>query len=315
MANPRWLDESGDIVTPEDFGTSTDDSSISVGNTARNPELVTVTGGLKGTQGKFIVPCVLLYPPAGVDVLTGLIVSRLSAGAGNPVGQDTGEVFFVVVMFQGEDITGWSAESGPHDSGDSTYCRISFAAVIPANPLATKYRIYFRSTAGVVIAGEPVNYQEYTKEEIVALGYVIVINTLANSLIPAKYEIRTFDYEDFDTEEACAYYYHQEDPMPGRQITVSRVRIVYRDIGAFTAKATILTAQQQSEEAVDSTNPRNWQQRTLGGRNDKKLYTDYFDIIVTGERPQLVISREANSGPLAIISTSLITDVEIMEQV
>lgn len=119
-----------------------------------------------------------------------------------------------------------------------------------------------------------------------------------------RYYFATLDHNNFDTETSAELYFHQEDTMPGREITVSKIMIFFRDLGKFKLKATIETAQSTKSKT-----------KTFGGKADGKIKTDSFDFVTTGERPQLILSREADWGPVALIGAKLTTDVEIMEQV
>lgn len=119
-----------------------------------------------------------------------------------------------------------------------------------------------------------------------------------------QYHMMTFDPFNFNTEEEAMYVYKQEDVMSGRHVTISRVRLLYRDIGKATIKVGISTAQAVKEREL-----------TIGGKADGMLRTAYADILISGERPQLYISKEADSGPLSIVRAELITNIEIAEQV
>lgn len=117
------------------------------------------------------------------------------------------------------------------------------------------------------------------------------------------YFVATFDYEDFNTENDCEYYYRQENPFPGRQITCSGARITYRNLGVCTVEVGVSTTQAIKSET-----------RIIGTKAaDKKLYTEAFSFVVTGERPQLYVKRKADKGPLSIIEAYMITNVEIAE--
>lgn len=114
-----------------------------------------------------------------------------------------------------------------------------------------------------------------------------------------------FDVNDLDTETESIYVTGQAEIMEGRQITVSRVRIIYRDLGLAKLDVTVKTSQKSLTKT-----------KGIGSSNvTGELVTDYVDMVVTGERPQLIISRKAGYGPVSIIKATMITDVEIAEQV
>jgi hypothetical protein len=117
--------------------------------------------------------------------------------------------------------------------------------------------------------------------------------------------IGTLDYNDFNTEEASLYAFRMEDVLPGRQITVSRVQVTYRDLGPATLTAIVETAQGVIYDEKKIGTPS----------GDGSVKSQYFDLEITGERPQLSLFRDKNSGPVSIISAKMITDVEIAEQV
>jgi len=312
MAPPWVLDETGNVDPPEDFGNSSTDSGSSTTNVAADPTKITASGGLSGSTGLVVVPYYDVAPYLNKPELTGAVFSTLVGPAGNPV--NFGQIYVVLSMFVGSDETYFSKELGPFTSTDSNYIRIDLSAILLAHPEATKIRAYFRNVAGVFIPAESVNYQEWSRATIIGLGNLVTINTLANATIQQKLLVGTFDWEDFNTESDCSYYYRQEDLMPGRHVTVSRIRIVYRDLGAFTLTASVLTAQVPTANSDSTKGDVNSQTKTFGGKADSKLYTDYFDFVTSGERPQLVLTRKALDGPVSIISATMITDVEVMEQ-
>lgn len=116
-----------------------------------------------------------------------------------------------------------------------------------------------------------------------------------------------FDFEDLNCEEVSEVKFRQEEILAGREVTVSRVRLVYRNLGKVEVEAIVETTQcsKNHKQFIGDDSP------VLKG----KVMTAYFDLIATGERPQLTIRRTANSGALAIIKAQMITDVELAEQV
>lgn len=123
----------------------------------------------------------------------------------------------------------------------------------------------------------------------------------------------TFDYLDYNTESACEYRYKEEDgPFVGRSITVSRIRILYRDLGKFKIKATVNAVQLVEGEPVFISKSATKEFGSIIPTN--KIITGFLDFVITGERPQLILSREKDWGPIDIIEAAMITDVEIAEQ-
>lgn len=126
--------------------------------------------------------------------------------------------------------------------------------------------------------------------------------------------IATFDPTDFNSEEDAEYRYRMEELTEGRLITISRVRIVYRNLGIVKVTGRI--------SGIVRLKDNTWKvvsiERVLilgDTSKDLSIRTDYFDIVITMERPQFRLIRLANDGPLAIISTTLITEVEQAAQV
>lgn len=121
--------------------------------------------------------------------------------------------------------------------------------------------------------------------------------------------IATFDPTDFNSEEDSEYRYRMEEVTEGRLVTVSRVRIVHRNLGKVTVTGRLSGLVKQPDKTWKVVFAE--QTITIGDDSkDLSLRTEYFDMIITMERPQFSYKRLANAGPLAIISTTLITEVE-----
>jgi hypothetical protein len=126
--------------------------------------------------------------------------------------------------------------------------------------------------------------------------------------------IATLDPTDFNSEEDAEYRYRMEEVTEGRLITVSRVRIVHRNIGKVTVTGRLSGLIKQADKTWKVVFAE--QTITIGDdTKDLSIRTEYFDMIITMERPQFIYKRLANAGPLAIISTTLITNVEQAAQI
>lgn len=117
-----------------------------------------------------------------------------------------------------------------------------------------------------------------------------------------------FDPTNFNDAAAdSALSFRVEDIAVERVPTVRRVVITYRDMGVATLTATVTAVNDQLAVVTDS---KTNQIGTTGAT--MKLMTAFFDLQVTGFRPQLSLSRPANGGPVSI---STVTMVGMVEQV
>lgn len=137
------------------------------------------------------------------------------------------------------------------------------------------------------------------------LGLMIPVWDIQNQTM----KMGTFDFEDFNTEIVARYKYREEVAFEGRQTTVSRIRIRYRDLGKVKVKFSVLT----DEFRVPTNN--NTKLLTFGGTKDGKLHFTYFDKVITGTNPQVYFERAAEAGPLSITRVTMITTQEATEQV
>lgn len=118
--------------------------------------------------------------------------------------------------------------------------------------------------------------------------------------------IAIFDPSDFnDDNDASSYSWRVEDVVVGRIPVVRRVVLVYTDLGNATITVTL-------SGTNDSNNKVTASRKISIGTDGKsgELLTKFVDISLTAFRPQLTISREANAGPVSIISATLIGEVE-----
>lgn len=103
-----------------------------------------------------------------------------------------------------------------------------------------------------------------------------------------------FNSTDFNCEEDCEYRFRAEEIEVYRQPTVNNVIIRYRDLGRATLDC--FFAGNNLGEAVISKIVT----VVFGGKKDGKIYTTKFDLTCTFEAPQLIITRDASSGPVSI---------------
>lgn len=108
-----------------------------------------------------------------------------------------------------------------------------------------------------------------------------------------------------DANDGSSYSYRQEDVIPHRVPTVRRVVITYRNLGTATLTMTVSAVDDNGVTQSKS------QTQTIGNVSaDQTLLTAFFDITITGFRPQLSWSRAAAGGPISIIRATLIGEVE-----
>lgn len=170
------------------------------------------------------------------------------------------------------------------------------------------------ATSGQSTPNSPTNVNPYVDTALItATGGLF--NGVLGLLIPVynlrtgKMQMGSFDFVNFNTEVPSKYAYRQEVFMEGRQTTISRIRFRYRDLGKVKVKFSILTDENRDPVKANTVT------KTFGGLADNRLRYEYVDKVITGTNPQVYFEREANAGPLCITKLTMITDVEVMEQV
>lgn len=145
---------------------------------------------------------------------------------------------------------------------------------------------------------------------ITSTGGLIGINWI---LLTPFYDsrIKTFyfaiyDSNNFDCEEDAFYDFKMEDVHPGRNVDVHKVYLQYRNIGiaTFTINVTVVQYDKVKDKTKFITIPKVIKIGTA--KPDSKIYDKYIDLKIVGLRPQLRISRKANSGPLSIVTAMLV---------
>lgn len=119
-------------------------------------------------------------------------------------------------------------------------------------------------------------------------------------------QICVFDPTDFDDPTDNSYYFfRQEDVTAGRQPTVRRVIITYRDLGPASITLTLYATTDSATSVTASTTV------SIGNTVPTGiLMTKIVELQVTGFRPQLSISRAAGGGPVSIAAVTLIGEIE-----
>jgi hypothetical protein len=118
--------------------------------------------------------------------------------------------------------------------------------------------------------------------------------------------IATFSPNNWnDTVNGGFYAYRQEDIVVGRYPTVRRLIVIYRDLGVATFTGTVMGTNDNQQVVMQS------QTVTIGTPTPMgTIFQVFLDISVSCFRPQVIISRTAGSGPLSIISVTMIGEVE-----
>jgi len=137
-----------------------------------------------------------------------------------------------------------------------------------------------------------------------ATQYLLFVPTQSVNGGPAY--ISTFLPNDWnDPTDGSSYSYRMEDVIVGRVPTVRRLFVVYRDLGLATVTFTVSGTNDNAQVVSQS------QTKTLGNPNPTgALLSAFFDIALSAYRPQVSHSRAAGSGPLSIVSVTIIGEVE-----
>lgn len=121
--------------------------------------------------------------------------------------------------------------------------------------------------------------------------------------------------DDNNCEEEAFYLFKQEDVMPSRTVSIHKLIVVYKELGPARFSVGV-------QVYIRKTNKFYQQSRllTIKPRNDRdapfpdgKLRELPVDLVIEGERPQVFISRKANSGPLCITRIHMIGKAEEKE--
>lgn len=115
--------------------------------------------------------------------------------------------------------------------------------------------------------------------------------------------IAILDVTNFNCEEPAFYFFRIEDIVEGHKPTIRRIRIRYRDLGI--CKVTFAVIGENSQ--IPSKDNQQLEDITLGTQAaDGRIKTAYASIVLTDWAMQCYIVRDANKGPLDIISVTLL---------
>lgn len=126
-----------------------------------------------------------------------------------------------------------------------------------------------------------------------------------------RYYIGYYDTTDYNCEEDAEYLFRQEDGIVGRDIIVSQVVLVYRNLGPVNVTFSLTAFSKIAQEFTTNISGITY----LGTpAADGKLYTKRLDFGIVGERVETRIFRKAKAGILSIISLTLCGTIGEAEQ-
>ena len=130
---------------------------------------------------------------------------------------------------------------------------------------------------------------------------------------------------DFNCEEDAAYFFREEEVQLERVVSIHKIILTYREIGAadFIVGVTVYNWQDDSYNTktinVSIAPPilkDSKDRKILRRRNvfpDNKIHTKRLSLVISGQRPQLFITRKAESGPLSIVRATIIGKADEMD--
>lgn len=133
------------------------------------------------------------------------------------------------------------------------------------------------------------------------------------------FNIDIIDANNFDTEEDAFYFFPSPNIQVGRRITINNVVLEYREIGEATFTMGVIVYSRDDDTFKFKTtqiNIRNTSpqiDRVNFPFPDGKIHTTQFNLVLDGERPQMFMQRSADSGPVSIISATLVGTADVVE--
>src|SRR3974390_1493597 len=141
---------------------------------------------------------------------------------------------------------------------------------------------------------------------LIGAGFDLLMPSI--DFITGKTTLELINADDNNCEEEAFYLFKQEDVMPSRVISVHKLIVLYKELGAakFIVGVQVYLRQpnkfyQKSVEVAITD-----RQDRKASFPDKKLRELPVDLVIEGERPQVFIRRKANSGPLCITRVHMI---------
>lgn len=146
----------------------------------------------------------------------------------------------------------------------------------------------------------------------------LLLTPYINTLNGNSYVV-VHDSNNFDCEENAEYDFRQEipgnPPQEGRNVSCHLIILKYRELGIASFNVNITVYQQLTDTFLTRPIPVSIKNKNKNRVfPDKRIHTIKIGLapVITGERPQVTITRLANSGPMSV--TSLILCLNADEQ-
>lgn len=112
--------------------------------------------------------------------------------------------------------------------------------------------------------------------------------------------INYFDTTNFDCEEDASYYFRMEEAQD-KSVTIHKMILTYNNLGQASLTAGITYYSRDTDQYYTAS-----KNIKIGTKiPDFKQHKTAIDLVVTGESPQIFITRKANSGPVSIIRLTI----------
>jgi len=156
-------------------------------------------------------------------------------------------------------------------------------------------------------------------------GAAGILMAPAINTVTGKAVIVYFNPGDFDCEENCEYDFRQEAdfgqiPAEGRSGTFHLIILKYRELGYASFFVNITVFDKTTDSFITTSLPVTIPPIPLKTKArqqsfpDKKIHTLRLYPKIQGERPQVTITRNANSGPESVTRLTLCGNADEMAQ-
>lgn len=132
-----------------------------------------------------------------------------------------------------------------------------------------------------------------------------------------KTYLALIDPDNNDSEEEAFYIFRQEDIMPSRVVSVHKLIVYYKELGAAKFSMGVQVYIRKTNKFYQKSIPLEIKTRVEKGVPfpDGKIRELPVDFVIEGERPQIFIRRKADSGPLCITRVHMIGHADEKEVV
>lgn len=149
----------------------------------------------------------------------------------------------------------------------------------------------------------------------------VLLTPVVNATTGKSY-IMLMDPSNFNTEENAEYDFPQVIPQghEGEDVSCHLIVLKYRELGAAQFSINITTYVRNEDTFVTQPFPVTIPPLPLSKARqatfpDERIHTFYISLpVITGERPQVTVTRNANSGPLSITSLTLCGNADQTKQ-